>query len=151
MSQMTWNRQNMIDDLEARFQREQLHRAAADGDLPSVTKLLRAKYPVNRFDDFGKTPLHYAVAGEHPDVVDALLRGGANVNAHDGRVVGNTPLGEVSDTCSFEMARLLIEAGADPAIPGWMSLSAIDRARRRTDDQKVIRLLEGAAKNSRER
>ena len=139
----------MNDDLGARFQREQLHKAAADGDLPSVTKLLNAKYPVNRFDDLGRTPLHYAVAREHLDVVDALLQCGANVNAHDERVVGNTPLGEVSDTCSYEMARLLIEAGADPTIPGWMSLSAVDRARRRMDDQNVIRLLERAAKNIR--
>jgi len=132
---------NALRDL---FQRERLHRAAETGDVATVTKLLNAKYPVNRFDDLGKTPLHYAAASEHLNVVDLLLRHGANVNAHDDRVIGNTPLADVSETCSCEMAQRLLNAGADPTIRGWMSLSAIDRARKRTDDQRVLRLLESA-------
>jgi hypothetical protein len=44
------------------------------------------------------------------------------------------------------MARRLIDAGADPTIPGWMQLTAIHRAARRTDADagKVQRLLKGA-------
>ena len=78
----------------AQLQREQLHRAARDGDLARVRQLLAAKYPVNRFDGLGKTPLHYAVAGEHLDMVEVLLRAGARVNSHDESRIGDTALGE---------------------------------------------------------
>jgi ankyrin repeat protein len=141
----------MNRDLTAQFQREHLHRAARDGDSAEVQKWLAAGYPVNRFDDLGRTPLHYAVAGEHADVVDVLLRAGANVNAHDERVIGDTPLGESAASCSYDMARRLIEAGANPTIPGWMLLSALDRAseRKSPEGQRVLKLLQEAAKRPR--
>jgi ankyrin repeat protein len=132
----------------AQLQREQLHRAAQHGDLARVQELVAAKYPVNRFDELGKTPLHYAVAGEHMAVVDCLLRSGADVNAHDERKIGNTPLGEHARLCSYEMAKRLIDAGADPTIPGWMMLTALDRAKDRKPDEghRVLSLLEQAAR-----
>lgn len=138
----------MGDDILAKLQREQLHAAARDGDLAKVERLLQAKYPVNRFDELGLTPLHYAVESGHLKVTDRLIRAGANVNAHDERVIGNTPLGYVADRCSFEIAKRLIDAGADPNIPGWMQLTAIDRAERRKDaeGEKVLRLLKSAAR-----
>ncbi|MDB5296435.1 MAG: hypothetical protein JWO31_2418 [Phycisphaerales bacterium] len=129
----------------AQLQREQLHRAARDGDLSRVEALLRAKYPVNRFDDLGHTPLHYAVGGEHLEVIARLIRAGANVNAHDERTIGNTPLSDHADACSYEAAKLLVDAGADPTIPGWMQLTALDRARKRADAERVRRLLSDAA------
>jgi hypothetical protein len=45
------------------------------------------------------------------------------------------------------MAKLLIDAGADPTIRGWMQMNALDRARQRKDAnaRKIIRLLEEAA------
>jgi ankyrin repeat protein len=134
-------------DLIAEFQREQLHRAAGDGDLTRVRELLAAGYPVNRFNGLGKTPFHYAVAGEHFAAVEALLRAGANVNAHDERVIGDTPLGDCAESCSLEMAKRLIDAGADPTIPGWMMLTAVDRVRnrKRADGRQVLALLEAAA------
>jgi ankyrin repeat protein len=117
------------------LEREKLHHAAREGDLASVHELLDRGYPVNAFDFLGKTPLHYAVLAEHFAVVDALLRAGADVNAHDERTIGDTPLGEAASTCSLRMARLLIDAGADPTVPGWMQLSALDRAERRRQEQ----------------
>jgi ankyrin repeat protein len=115
--------------------REKLHAAAGEGDLASVRDLLGRGHPVNAFDFLGKTPLHYAVLGEHFAVVDALLRAGADVNAHDERTIGDTPLGEAAGTCSLRMARLLVEAGADPTIPGWMQVRALDRAEQRRHEQ----------------
>lgn len=116
--------------------------------MAHVEKFLQAKYPVNRFDELGKTPLHYAVECGHVEVVGRLLRAGANVNAHDERRLGNTPLSDNARECSFEMARRLIEAGADPTIPGWMQLTAIHRAADRTDAdaKRIQRLLEIAAR-----
>lgn len=131
------------NEMSAQFQREQLHSAAQDGDLARVEELLKRKYPVNRFDSLGRTPLHHAVHGEHFDVVDRLIRAGANVNAHDERKIGNTPLSDNVAECSFEMVKRLIDAGADPTIPGWMQLNALDCAKRRddSDGEKILRLL----------
>lgn len=132
----------------ARHQQLQLHAAARDGDIAQVEKFLQAKYPLNRFDELGKTPLHYAVEGGHLDIVDRLLRAGANVNAHDNRQIGNTPLSDNAAKCSFDMAQRLIEAGADPTLPGWMQLTAIHRAADRTDAdaRRIQNLLETAAR-----
>jgi len=68
---------------------------------------------------------------------------GAHVNAQDDLKSGDTPLGEIAQTCTLKMAQLLIDAGADPTIRGSMQLSAIDRAakRRRGDGPRVYRLL----------
>jgi ankyrin repeat protein len=133
--------------LIAQFQREQLHTAAQDGDLECVEELLRAKYPVNRFDELGKTALHYAADEGHLEVVDCLLEAGADVNAHDERVVGNTPLRECVDSCAPEVVERLLRAGADPMIRGWMQMSAIDQAAGRKDAnaKKIQRLLQQAA------
>ena len=138
---------NMKRDWVAKFQRERLHHAALDGDLARVEKWLAARYPVNRFDELGNTPLHYAVRQGHMEVAARLIEAGANVNAHDERWIGNTPLSDNVEEASFEMIRRLIEAGADPTIPGWMQLTALHRAERRkdADARKILRLLREAA------
>jgi ankyrin repeat protein len=137
----------MIRDLVAQFQREQLHRAAQDGDLARVNDLIERKYPLNRFDDLGQTPLHYAVQNNRLEVVKRLIEAGANVNAHDERVIGNTPLSDYARECTYEMAKVLIDAGADPTIRGWMQMNALDGVRERKDAnaRKIVRLLEEAA------
>ena len=137
----------MSRDLVAQLQREQLHHAAQHGDLARVNDLIELKYPLNRFDDLGMTPLHYAVQYKRLEVVKRLIEAGANVNAHDERTIGNTPLGDCAGECTYEMAKVLIDAGADPTIRGWMQINALDRARQRKDAnaRKIIRLLEGAA------
>jgi ankyrin repeat protein len=141
----------MSRDLAAEFQREQLHAAAAEGDLARVDELLRRGYRPNRFDGLGRTPLHHAAAHGHLAVAERLIRAGANVNAHDDRMIGDTPLGASVPDCSYAMAKLLIDAGADPTIPGWMQLSALDRVARRADTAapRIRRLLEAAAPRSR--
>jgi len=46
------------------------------------------------------------------------------------------------------MAELLIEAGADPSITGWMGITAVHSAKDRKDDdgQRVFDLLSNAAR-----
>ena len=77
-----------------------------------------------------------------------MIQSGADVNAHDESRIGNTPLAEVAGNCSYEVANLLVEAGADPNIRGWMQLNALDRAakRKRDNGPKVYQLLLNAAK-----
>lgn len=112
--------------------RERLHFAAADGDLEQIKALLSEGYDLNAFDkDLGKTPLHYAAQNNHIQAVQLLIQAGADVNANDPSKIGNTPLSEIVQTCSYEMAKILIDAGSDPTIPGWMWLTALDRAQHR--------------------
>jgi ankyrin repeat protein len=134
------------------FEREQLHFAAQDGNVEDVKRLLAAGYQPNVFDDLGHTPLHYAAKGEHLEVLNVLLAAGADVNANDERVIGNTPLREVAATCSFEVAKILVDAGANPTIPGWMQITALHKSQSRKDAEgrKVHQLLEQAAIRFRE-
>lgn len=124
-----------------------LHYAALAGDAPAVKAFLDKGCDLNAFDEFAFTPLHYAAWNEHIEIVRLLLSAGANVNAHDESHNGNNPIGEVAGKCSFEMAEILIAAGADPTIPGWMQLSALDRAEERKEEegQRVHELLRKAA------
>ena len=133
------------------FEREKLHFAAEDGDVEEVKKLLDEGYQPNLFDELGKTPLHYAAMRGHLDVMNVLLAAGADVNAHDERVIGDTVLGEVASNCSFEVAKILIDAGADPTIPGWMLLTALDRSqeRKKPEGVRVHQLLEPTARRFR--
>jgi len=141
----------MDHEVIAHFQQEQLHSAAQAGDRSRVCDLLDRKYPINRFDEMGKTPLHYAVQCGHLLIVDQLIKAGANVNAHDERVAGNTPLSENSGKCSYEIAKRLVDAGADPTMPGLMRLTAVDRAakRRDADATKIQKLLQEAVERRR--
>lgn len=112
-------------------EKEKLHFASQDGNLEKVKELLTEGYSPNAFDDLSKTPLHYAAEKEHIEVMRVLINACADVNAHEEAKIGNTPLGEVAGHCSYEVAKLLLEAGADPTIPGWMQLTALDTSKKR--------------------
>ncbi len=122
---------------------EALHFAVQQGDLAEIERLIANGSDINAFDSMGMTALHWAAKGEHLNVVAFLIKHGANVNAHHEPSIGNTALGEVAGNCSLEMARCLLDAGADPSIRGWMQLSALDRAkgRKRGDGPQVYTLL----------
>jgi ankyrin repeat protein len=136
------------DPWSERFKREALHFAAGKGDLARVQELLAEGYPINAFDDLSWTPLHHAARGEHLDVVRHLLAAGADVNANEEKRIGDTVLKNIAQTCSLELAEILLDAGADPTIRGWMHLTALDKSmeRKRPEGLEVHRLLLEAAK-----
>ncbi|CAN5893948.1 hypothetical protein BH11VER1_BH11VER1_01600 [soil metagenome] len=125
-----------------------LHFAASIGDIASVKSLLQQDCDLNAFDDVGFTPLHHAARAAQMEVIEVLLQAGADVNAHDESQIGNTPLGEIAGYCSYEIAKILVDNGADPMIKGWMQLSALDRAqdRKREEGKRVYDLLLKAKK-----
>lgn len=129
--------------MDAWYEKERLHRAAQDGDLAGVAELVKGGAEVNAFDDIGKTPLHYAAEKEHFTVVEYLLAHGADVNAHHEPTISNTVLTDIAASCSLQMAKRLVEAGADPTIKGWMGLDALYHAqkRKKEEGQHVYELL----------
>jgi ankyrin repeat protein len=129
------------------FEKEQLHFAVQDGNLQRVKELISSGHSLNLIDGAGKTPLHYAAQNENFELAKVLIEAGADVNAHDETAITNSPLTDVAASCSLAMARLLISAGADPTISGWMHLNALDRAKTRKQGEgpDVYRLLFKAA------
>lgn len=132
---------NHADD--AWFERERLHRAAAEGNHDEMRRLVAAGgHALSTFDDLGRTPLHYAVEGEHYRAAEWLIQQGADVNAHDEPTIGETPLCLAVRRDYPEMVELLLTHGADPDITGWMGNTARMRAERRQDeDGKAIAAL----------
>jgi ankyrin repeat protein len=135
------------------FENQQLHFAAQDGDPEKVKELLRRGCDPNAFDDLSKTPLHYATEQGRVEIMRVLIEAGADANAHEANKIGNTPLREVAGECSFEGAKALVEAGADPLIPGWMGITALDlsRKRKKPEGRRVHELLLGAVREHEKR
>jgi hypothetical protein len=63
-------------------------------------------------------------------VVQYLIEAGADVNACRPKF-GSPVLMAVAQTCSLQMAEILVEAGADPTIPGSMGVTALDKSKQR--------------------
>ena len=133
--------------VRAKRREEDLRQAAASGDIAVVKRLLTEGCDPNSFDELGMAALHHAAEHERLEIVELLLQHGADVNGRDERRIGDTPLGEVASTCSLALARLLVQAGANPTIAGWMGQTPLDRsrARKRGDGPRVHELFVAAA------
>lgn len=80
-----------------------------------------------------------------------LQEAGADVNAHNAPHIGDTALRLAAENGTLEMVELLLNAGADPTIPGWMALTALDKARdrKRGEGPAISEKMEQAARRSR--
>jgi len=86
-----------------------LQEAISRNHHDTALAILECGADVNTADNFKNTPLHAAVSRkEAAEVVTALISKGANVNAKG--LHGTTPL---MKAVNLEMAKLLVEAGAD--------------------------------------
>ena len=81
----------------------------------SVQLLLDAGLDPMSRDDFGQTPLHYAVRNGNTVTLGLLLKAGADPNAKDTEY-GSTPLHLAATLKADDLIRDLVAAGADP---GW--------------------------------
>jgi truncated hemoglobin YjbI len=73
------------------------------------------------------TALHMAARRGNVDVIDALLDGGADIEARDS--VGDTPLRRAVNCNKVDAARLLLARGADPDSKGSRGLTPAGAAR----------------------
>jgi ankyrin repeat protein len=90
--------------------------AAFKGDVSAVRRAVASGADPSAGDDVGYTPLQVAVQEGHTNVVRVLLELGAEPNTVDKH--GNGPLWtailSAPRELSVEMAKLLLEADADP-------------------------------------
>jgi ankyrin repeat protein/cell wall assembly regulator SMI1 len=92
---------------------EKLESAIRKREADLVEKLLAEGAPVNKPFKDGKFPLAYAVYYESPEIVRALLRARADVNARNAPDQDTALLLAAYHGCS-EIAKLLLAAGANP-------------------------------------
>ena len=82
--------------------------AVHGGDLGAVRAAIAAGADVNADSEYAGTPLQAAASLGRPDIVELLLRSGADPNA-------GSPLLIAVERGSLDCVRLLVDAGADPA------------------------------------
>ena len=109
--------------------------ASLKGLLPVVVKLIERGADVNKP---GWAPLHYAATKGHLDVMNVLLENHAYIDAASPN--GTTPLMMAAMYGTPSAVKLLLEAGADPALKNIQGLTAIDFAQRdkRLDSAEII-------------
>lgn len=118
-----------------------LHWAAEHGLYSIAERLMENGAVVSAPDEFGRTPLHFAVP--YPDVVALLLRSGAEPDAPD--MFGRTPLHAALPYP--ETVVLLLDAGADITARDFLGKTPLERTLRygtRSRNLEVIDLLLGA-------
>ncbi|MEO0796438.1 MAG: ankyrin repeat domain-containing protein [Verrucomicrobiota bacterium] len=107
-----------------------LHVAAAEGDMEMVQFFLNHGCPksLENFNEINQTPLIAAASNGQLTVIKLLLANGAKVNANDEERIGNTAIREAVYGGHASVVEELLNQGADPTIPGWMAMSAVDQA-----------------------
>lgn len=100
---------------------------------------------LGRFDYLDRTPLTCAVYERHLDAARLLIRAGSDVDAYNEPRIGETALHRAARNGDVAMAKLLLDAGADPTIPGWMQQTPVHVASGQQADE-LRRLMERAVK-----
>lgn len=100
-----------------------LHQAVDDQEVESVKLLLEGGASVEATDQYGRTPLHYAMTGHSRSMVDImkiLVNNGASATTAD--YYGERPIHQVM---SAEIMKAMLEKGASTEAPdaeGWTAL-----------------------------
>ena len=94
-----------------------LNQAIVGKDIVKVKKLIQEGNDVN-YQYNGRNALHTACDKDLPEMVELLLKAGADVNSFSEEGIGLTPLqfvtGDFMQDDSPELVELLLKSGADP-------------------------------------
>lgn len=120
--------------------------AAATGQSARVHTLIKDDPTlVNSYSPDGFTPLSLSVFFGHPETVDALLAAGAEVNAASRETMKLTPLASAIATAQTQIAKTLIEHGANVNAKGASDLTPLHTAAARGNIEAATLLLEHGA------
>lgn len=92
---------------------EPIHAALTSGNTAEVKEAASDRSQLDALNEYGETPLLYAVKRKKPDCVEILLARGADVNAPNPRD-GETPLIAAVRNGDPAMVQKLFRAGASP-------------------------------------
>lgn len=84
------------------------------------------------------TPLTAAVNANHPHVVRYLIDAGADVNADEPTKIITSAVHQAVIDVRPELVAMLLAAGANPDVPGWMWISARDEAQKSTPEIRAM-------------
>ena len=114
--------------------------ACNHGCIKSVKLLLKLKVPWDHEDKNGETPLLLACRRGFEDIIDALLKEGANPNYQDCKT-GNTPLIAAANSGNCQVVEKLLHAGANPNVLNNYGMTALDYSglAQRPELQHVLR------------
>ena len=114
-----------------------LHLAGHYGHLDIVRLLVEsgADIEARALNAVGNTPLGAAVWGHRPDVVAYLISRGADLEAKNR--FGQSPLHRAIRRGAVEVARILIDAGADPASEDGEGVTALAIAERQANPPMI--------------
>ncbi len=115
-----------------------LHHAAENGYVETAEFLLDGGADVGARDETGKIPLHYATTAE---MADMLIVAKSDPNAPDG--YGLTPLHQAARSGNTDVARVLLEAGAEINARTKGGETPLDMA-----DKTIIYFLQGRGAES---
>jgi len=110
-----------------------LFHAIAHGDAKDVLALLEDKEAQpNCTNVNGATPLHFAVYYQNKEILELLIKYGANPNVKEYYDVGFcTPLHRAIERNNYELCKILLAAGADPNIQEKNGFTALHYAARK--------------------
>src|SRR5262249_7890376 len=118
--------------------------AVRSGDRAAAVVMIDKRTDVNTPEADGTTALHWAVHQNDLDLVDRLLKAGANVKAENN--YGVTPMSEAAVVGNAAMIERLVKAGADVASANADGQTALMVVARTSDVEAARVLLQHGAK-----
>ena len=116
-------------------------KAASDGNLEEVTRLISEGVNINAINKLNKTALFKAASKGHKEIVEALLKAGANPNIFD--TYGYTTL--MAGLQHKEIVQLLLKNGVDPNVHEEDNDTALILASMDGNQEMIDILLKGGA------
>lgn len=114
MNALYHGKKDVVNELLASGIELNVYEAAGTGQTQRLRELIAADPSlVNSHSSDGFTPLGLSVFFGHPENVNALLEAGADVNLASRETMKVTPLASASAAGQYEIARVLIEHGAN--------------------------------------